>query len=373
MNAGPWAVSGQKVPNPWSIGGSNTPFEKGRDVQKQASSSPWEDEALGLARERQNYYAKRAKSFDFRSAIRSNQLKTMMISVILAFLAASVGATSTLFVTKTPQLGVMGITGLALLVLSLGYSWLTLRTADYRILKSQGGMEVHGTETGEIGMLARRLHNVTAEMALASGMPMPKVYLLPEEGLNAFAVGRNPNVAAVAATEGLVRALTRDELQAVMAHEMAHIAQSDTRVMVTASATAGLVLLLVDLMGSVMRTSDSRRLGAAAFVGFIVAWIVAAIVIPLLNMALSRQREYMADANAVKFTRNPAAMASALRAISDNPYVSSANHAVAGMYIMNPCAPSKLDFLLSTHPPIEDRIARLMQNAKKAPEKAQKP
>ncbi len=268
-----------------------------------------------------------------------------------------VGGLCTLALTGgQPQPVAMAGGGFLLGLASVVYAWLTLRTADWRVLAGQGAREISGDEDDG----TRRLWNVTAEMALASGMPMPRVFVIEEAGLNAFAVGRDPSGAAVAATRGLIDALSRDELQAVMAHEVAHIAGQDTRLMVAAAATAGVTLMAVDVMHSVLRGTDSRKLGAAALIGYVAALAVASIVVPLLQMALSRQREYLADANAAKFTRNPAALASALERITENPRVSRADHAVAGMYIANPCEPSALDSLMSTHPPAKRRIARLL-------------
>ncbi len=322
---------------------------------------PPADEPLEDPAARQKRWASRIVRYDFRGAIRSNGRRTFFVISALTFCAMLVGCLAA-FALNRGQIDpvILGAAALGMAAASLTSSAFSLIGADHRVLDGQGAIRVDGTERGDTGRLARRLHNVTAEMALASNMPMPKVFMLDEPGLNAFAVGKNPDVAAVAATRGLVETLTRDELQAVMAHEMAHIAQRDTRLMVVAAATGGIVLLVVDILGSIMRNSDSRRLGAMAGIAFLVAWVVAALVMPILQMALSRQREYMADAHAVKFTRNPAAMASALERIAGNPHVATANHAVAGLYILSPCAPSALDGLMSTHPPVEKRIARIL-------------
>ena len=329
------------------------------------------DPTLGVSPSRQNHYAGLAKRFDFRGAIRSNARRTFYLLGGLTFCALLVGAAGGVAITGGRFLPIpIALCALGVGVVSLISAWFTLRSADGRIMEEQGGIEVSGNETGHMGVLARRLHNVTEEMSLASGVKMPRVFLIPEQGLNAFAVGRNPEVGAVAATQGLVETLNRDELQAVMAHEIGHIVQGDTRLMVTAAATAGIVLMAVDLLTRIVLNTGGRssgsdsegRKGSMLFAlgALAVAWLIALVAIPVIKMALSRQREYMADANASKFTRNPAALASALDRISGNPHVSTANSATSGMYIASPLAPSFLSGLMATHPPMELRIARLM-------------
>jgi heat shock protein HtpX len=187
---------------------------------------------------------------------------------------------------------------------------------------------------------------------------MPRVFVLEDQALNAFAVGVTPRTAGVAATRGLLEALDREELAAVMAHEVAHIAQGDTRLMVTAAATAGMALVAIDIL---RRIHPRGRNGAFIYLGaLLVSFVVAAVVIPLMRAALSRQREYRADALAARLRRNSAGLASALARISENPRVARADHGVAELYILSPFGSSRLESLLDTHPPTALRIARLL-------------
>ena len=218
-----------------------------------------------------------------------------------------------------------------------------------------------------------QLFNVVEEMAIASGLPMPKVYIINDPAPNAFATGRSPKTASVAVTAGLLGRLNRDELQGVVAHEMSHILHRDILFVTLAGIMLGSVALLsqVFLRGMMYGGGSRRRFssggskgGGGAAILLIIA-IVVAILAPimtqLLYFALSRRREYLADAGAVRLTRYPEGLASALEKIANDraPQLASANKVTAPMFIVNPFKKAgqwNLSDLTSTHPPISERI-----------------
>jgi heat shock protein HtpX len=210
------------------------------------------------------------------------------------------------------------------------------------------------------------LFNVVEEMAIAGGLPMPKIYIIEDSAPNAFATGRDPEHASVAVTSGLLEKLDRDELQGVVAHEMAHVGNLDIRYAMLVGILVGTTVLISDffLRGLWFGGSGRRREegGQAQLIMMIVA-IVFAILAPffarLLQLSISRQREYLADATAVQFTRNPKGLADALQKISgDSEVLEVANRATAHLYIVNPIKKfeERAKGIFSTHPPVEERI-----------------
>jgi len=209
------------------------------------------------------------------------------------------------------------------------------------------------------------LFNVVEEMAIASGLPMPKVYVIQDTAPNAFATGRDPEHAIVAVTSGLLDKLDRDELQGVVAHEMAHVGNYDIRYAMLVGILVGMTVLISDFFLRGLWFGGGRRSegGGIIQVVMIVVAILLAILAPLfarlLQMSISRQREYLADATAVRFTRNPGGLADALAKISgDREVLEVANRATAHLYIANPIKKfeKRAKGLLSTHPPMEERI-----------------
>ncbi len=219
------------------------------------------------------------------------------------------------------------------------------------------------------------LHNVVEEMAIAAGVPPPPVYLIEDTALNAFATGRDPEHSALAITRGLQETLSRDELQAVMAHEMSHVRHYDIRLAMLLATLVGVVVLIVDFFhrgvfwGGMGRRGRGKGGGdnpAAAII--IVLALLLSVLAPLIakviQLAASRQREYLADAGAVELTRNPAAMASALRRLGgDKEVLEVANRATAHLYIVQPIKKweARSKGMFATHPRLEDRIARIEQ------------
>ena len=228
----------------------------------------------------------------------------------------------------------------------------------------------------------QELFNVVDEMRIAAGIPMPKVYIIGDTALNAFATGRDPEHAAVAITTGLRQKLTRDELQGVIAHEIAHIRHYDIRFSLLMATMVGLIVFACDAFlratfyGAVIgahrhrpRRSSQGGNGAQIilFVLALVLAVIAPLVARLIQMSYSRQREYLADAGAVELSRNPEGLASALSklAMDEEPLVDTANRGTAHMFIVNPLrkmriSHNQLNSRFSSHPPVKQRIARLL-------------
>jgi heat shock protein HtpX len=212
---------------------------------------------------------------------------------------------------------------------------------------------------------APQLFNVVEEMAIAGGLPRPRVYIIEDSAPNAFATGRDPEHASVAVTSGLLEKLNRDELQGVIAHEMSHVGNFDIRYAMLVGILVGTTVLISDffLRGLWFGGGRRREGGGQAQIIMIIVAVVLAILAPvfarLLQLSISRQREYLADATAVKFTRNPKGLADALQKISsDREVLEAANRATAHLYIVNPIkkVEKRAKGLFSTHPPIEERI-----------------
>ena len=231
--------------------------------------------------------------------------------------------------------------------------------SDKIVLRMYSAREVTETEAPE-------LYSVTRDLAMKMHMPMPKVYIIPSDAPNAFATGRNPNHAAVAATEGILRLLTREELAAVMAHELGHVTNRDILIGTIAATIAGAISMLAHMAqwGMIFGGFGGRRdddEGAGGMIGSILMIILAPIAALLIQMAISRSREYEADATGARISGNPLALASALRKLQAGSLriPLDANPATAHMFIVNPLRSGGIVNLFSTHPPMEDRIARL--------------
>ena len=213
----------------------------------------------------------------------------------------------------------------------------------------------------------RKLRDVVESLALGLGIPTPKIYVIEDSAPNAFATGRDPQHASIAVTRGLLDKLDRTELEGVIAHELSHVGNRDIRVMVLVVVLVGTVALLADWMWRSMfwgRGRDRDRGGGGAIIAVIAIAlaVLTPIIATLIQLAVSRQREYLADASGALLTRYPPGLASALRKIAaDKEPLEVANKATAALYIANPLkdAPAFFDHLFDTHPPIEERIKRL--------------
>jgi heat shock protein HtpX len=229
--------------------------------------------------------------------------------------------------------------------------------SDKIVLRMYNAKEVTEAE-------APTLYGITNNLAMKMNMPMPKVYVIPSEQPNAFATGRNPQHAAVAATEGILRLLTREELEGVMAHELGHVRNRDILIGTIAATIAGAISMLANMASWAMifgggRNDDEESPGG--MLGGILMIILAPIAAMLIQMAISRSREYQADATGARICGNPMALASALKKLhmGSQRIPMQANPATAHMFIVNPLHAGGLANLFSTHPPMEERVARL--------------
>lgn len=305
---------------------------------------------------------------DFVAAQKQNRRNTFLLLGILTALAAAVGyGVGWLLEGETsgalPLVSPAGVAAAGLMaVVSIGWSALSLAVGDKMVLAMSGAKEIGKAD-------APQLYNVVEEISIAAGVPMPKVMVLETDALNAFATGNRVGHGTIAVTRGLIDTLSRDELQGVVAHEMAHLANLDTRYMVVVGVTVGLIALVCDMLLRTMawggrgRSSGKKSSGGGIL---IIVLIVVAIFAPLaakaVQMAVSRQREYLADATSVQFTRNPNGLISALGKLAEKaaPFP-GVSRATQHLFIVNPVQTftSKTPALLATHPDIEDRIARL--------------
>ncbi|MDO5706076.1 MAG: M48 family metalloprotease [Paracoccus sp. (in: a-proteobacteria)] len=241
---------------------------------------------------------------------------------------------------------------MALMVAGAGNIW-AWWNSDKMVLRQQGAMELTRDNAPD-------LFDMTAALAQRGGLPMPRLYLLETDQPNAFATGRNPENAAVAVTRGLMSALSREEIAGVIAHELAHIRHRDTLTMTVTATMAGAIAMLGNIM---MFTGGRDNRGGA--LGGILAMVLAPLAAGLVQMAISRAREYEADRLAAEITGQPRALASALQRIAQLAgrtvnIPAEKNPASAAMFIINPLHALRMDALFSTHPPTEERIARLM-------------
>lgn len=218
----------------------------------------------------------------------------------------------------------------------------------------------------------RELHNIVENLAITAGIPKPKVYMIDSPALNAFATGRDPEHASIAVTSGLLDKLDRSELEGVLAHELAHVRNYDIRFATIIAIFVGFVVILSDLFLRATFWSGGRHSGPAsrrgeggnqlqailAIVGLILL-ILSPIITKLIQLAASRQREFLADASGIMFTRYPEGLASALEKIAAGPALATASNATAHLFIANPLKGRSIARLFSTHPPVEERIKRL--------------
>jgi heat shock protein HtpX len=208
---------------------------------------------------------------------------------------------------------------------------------------------------------APELHAIVQKLAQKAGIPMPKLYVIPDQALNAFATGRSPSHAAVAATAGILKAMSREELEGVLAHELSHVLNRDTLISTVAATLAGAISYLAHPFMLMGRSRDDRDGGNPLLA--IVAMIAAPIAAMLIQMAVSRSREYGADATGARLVGYPDGLASALRklqAAAPRIPLQNADPATSHLFIVNPFSGRSLMKLFSTHPPLEERVERLM-------------
>ena len=241
------------------------------------------------------------------------------------------------------------------MIMNLGSYWFS----DKIVLRMYKAQEVTESQAPD-------LYRMVKDLAMKAAMPMPRVYIIPQDTPNAFATGRNENHAVVAATEGILRILNRDELEGVLAHELTHIKNKDMLIGSIAATIAGAIVMLANMaqwaaiFGGLGGRDDDGEEGGG-MIGLIVMAILAPLAATIIQMAISRSREYMADAGGAKVSGKPYGLASALEKISRAGQQSpmDANPQTAHMFIVNPLSGRALMNLFSTHPPVEERVARL--------------
>ena len=308
---------------------------------------------------------------NFVEAQAANRRNTMLLLAFLTLLAAGFGyaigwaldneVSDNVVVVSRFGLSAAGVMALA----SVLWSLISLAFGNRMVLAMADAKPIEQAD-------APQLFNVAEEMSIAAGVPMPKLMVMETDALNAFATGTSTANATIVVTRGLLATLNRDELQGVVGHEMGHIANLDTRYMTIVGVTVGLIALVADMIlrmlqwGSFNRGSNSDRKSGGGSGLLIVVLIVVAIFAPLaakaVQMAVSRQREYLADATSVQFTRNPAGLISALTKIdaAAKPFPGVSN-ATQHLFIVNPVQKitAATSALMATHPEVSDRIARL--------------
>lgn len=315
----------------------------------------------------------RINSTDFLKAQRDNKLNT--INLILALLLIGFGlgyvlgwgavsyAAEDNSAMWSPQANLAGaVCGAVLLGIGIISSVVALVAGDKVVLALNEAKEVTADQEP-------MLHNVVEEMAIAAGVPKPRVAIIESPAMNAFATGMRTDKAAIGVTRGLLQHLNRDELQGVIAHEMGHIVNLDIRYMTAVGILVGLIALVCDAVTRAnWRPSHSRSSGKGKGGDFIIILIVIVFVIlapiaaKLVQFAVSRQREYLADATSVQLTRNPLGLISALQKLEGQPRAKElGNRATQHLFIVNPIRDfsAKASALIATHPPIQDRIHRL--------------
>lgn len=234
--------------------------------------------------------------------------------------------------------------------------------SDKLALKMSGAQEVDKTK-------APQLHQVVEDLVVRAGLPKPRLYIIPSDTPNAFATGRNPEHAAVAVTSGIMRTLNPDELRGVLAHELAHIKNRDILISSIAAVLAGAISYLATMAQWAMffggGRSDDEEGGSGNLVSSILMMILAPIAAMLIQMAISRSREYLADATGAKIAGQPLFLANALTKLEEwnHRLPMDVNPAQAQMYIVNPLTGQSFASLFSTHPPIKERVSRLRQMA----------
>jgi heat shock protein HtpX len=307
-------------------------------------------------------------AMDFYSQISSNKRKTYFLFLAFFILIGFLSFVMSLIVDIFYGVGfvfIFSIFG----ILTIIFAIVSYYNSDKIVVAVSGAKEAPKAQY-------KQLHNVVEELCISSGLPAPRVFVINDPAINAFATGRDPKHAVVCVTTGCLKRLNREQLQGVIAHELSHIQNYDVLTMTMATVLVGMAILISDMIFRIFWFSSfsgsrgsSKNGGGVAIVIVLVVGILAAVLTPiianLIKLSISRKREFMADASAVKMTRNPEGLASALEIIShDSNLLKSANKATAHLYISNPLKGQKMMFknMFSTHPSIDERINVLRGN-----------
>jgi heat shock protein HtpX len=280
------------------------------------------------------------------SNLMGNQIRTAFLLIVMTVLLMVIGR----FIG-----GRQGM--LIAFMLALGMNFFSYWYSDKLVLKMYRAQEVTPRQAPD-------LYQIVTTLAQRASLPMPRVFIIPKDAPNAFATGRNPEHAVVAVTQGLLNTMNRDEIMGVLAHEMAHVKNRDILIGSVAATMAGAIMLLASFarfaafFGGGRRDNDGGGLGV---VGLLVMSIVAPLAAMIVQMAVSRSREYLADATGAQLAGNPRGLANALEKLGaySRRIPMAASASTAHMFIVNPLSGRNLSNLFSTHPPLEERIARL--------------
>lgn len=287
-------------------------------------------------------------------SIAANKRNTVLIMVVFVAIIAAIGYVVSLY---------FGNTSIAL--------WVIAGAAIYAFIQYYAATKLTIAMTGAKQIEKRdnpRLYRMVENLAITTGMPMPKVYIIDDPAPNAFATGRDPNHAIVAATTGILELMSDSELEGVMAHELGHVQNYDIRVSMMAFGLVSAIGLISDLVLHALffSNSDNRNIPPYFYLIAIVIVILAPIMAAIIQMAISRQREYLADGTGAMTTRNPEGLASALEKLQHyGQPMKAQSSSTAHLFFSNPLKKGFMSGLFSTHPPLEERIARLRKNADK--------
>ncbi len=270
------------------------------------------------------------------------------MAVFIAFVTLIIWIFDQIYGGKSPGVFYGGVIGAAM------YTLITYYSGSKMALALNGASEIQQADNP-------RLWRIVENLAITDGMPMPRVFIIDDPSPNAFATGRDPKHAAVCATSGILQMMTDTELQGVIAHELGHIKNYDIRVSMVAFALTAVISLIADIILQLTWfRGDDRENNQFTLAAGLIAAILAPLVATMIQLAISRQREYLADATGALTTRYPEGLASALAKIEQSGSVMKRqNTATAHLFFANPLRKGNLAGLFSTHPPIDDRIARL--------------
>jgi len=291
--------------------------------------------------------------------IRSNKRKTIIVVTLFAFLVVAVASIAGYALFGSALIGgiVGGLVGLI-------YITISVNTASGSMMKRAGAKQVTADQGDDENIKERQAYNIVSQLAMMQRLPEPEVYVIEDDQPNAFAAGLKPENAKVAVTTGLLERLNRAEIEGVIAHEIAHIQNYDSRLKVTTFALGGLLVLLGHVMirqswfrGGGSDSSKGVAILTSVIIGFVIL-LFGRIIARLIQFWVSRKREYLADTTAAEITRNPQALASALEKISGMEPSDSADSSMSSMYFVNPFKKDG-DSLWSTHPSTENRIEEL--------------
>lgn len=287
-----------------------------------------------------------AERIHFEDQISRNKFKSVVLMTIIIIVFIALGYFISLILDPSYFFFIMILS----IVISLLYVWLGYYYSDKIAIASVGA------KPANLSMHRQYYHSVEG-LSMAAGLPMPKLYVMKNDSINAFATGRNPENAVVCVTTGALEKLNKQEFEGVLAHELGHVANFDIRFMTIATILVGMIAIAAEVFLRTLwitKSNDENRWNAILMVIGIILAILAPVIVQLVQLAISRKREYTADATAVKFTRYPPGLINALKKIKDDKPM-KVSKAVAPLFMSDPFR-RKISGLFSTHPPIEERI-----------------